>query len=151
MIEITSKRIDTNAVLESVSSPNCGAAVLFVGTTRQFTDGRETEKLAYECYQPMAIAKMNELHDAAMKKWGIEKCSMVHRIGVVGVEEASIVVAVSSAHRVASFEAATWIMDQLKKVVPIWKQEHWSDGETEWLHPQQSSGASDSLSFEGDR
>lgn len=135
MIEITSKPIDTQAMLESVSSPTCGAAVLFVGTTRQFTDGRETEKLAYECYHPMAMQKLNELCEAAMKKWEIQNCSIVHRIGVVAIEAASIAVAVSSPHRVASFEAAAWIMDRLKKDVPIWKQEHWADGDCQWVHP----------------
>ena len=135
MIEITSNTIDTEAVLRSVSSPNCGAAVLFVGTTRQFTNDRETTTLAYECYQPMAIAKMNELRDSALAKWDIEKCSIVHRVGVVDVEAASVVVAVSSPHRVASFESASWIMERLKQVVPIWKQEHWADGDTEWVHP----------------
>lgn len=135
MIEITSDPIDTSALLESVSSPTCGAAVLFVGTTRQFTEGRETEKLAYECYQPMALQKLNQLRDRAMQKWDIQNCAIVHRIGVVEVEAASIAVAVSSPHRVASFEAASWIMDRLKKDVPIWKQEHWADGDRQWVHP----------------
>jgi molybdopterin synthase catalytic subunit len=136
MIEITSNPINTQVLLESVSSPTCGAAVLFVGTTRQFTDGRETEKLAYECYQPMAIKKLNELREAALEKWKIENCSIVHRIGIVQLEAASIAVAVSSPHRVASFEAASWIMDRLKKDVPIWKQEHWADGDRHWVHPE---------------
>jgi len=136
MIEITPNEINTQALLASVSSPTCGAAVLFVGTTRQFTGERETEKLAYECYQPMAIQKLNELRDAAMKKWEIEDCSIIHRIGVVEIEAASIAVAVSSPHRVASFEAASWIMYRLKKDVPIWKQEHWADGDRQWVHPQ---------------
>ena len=135
MIQITPNTIDTNAVLRSVTSPNCGAAVLFVGTTRQFTDDRETKTLAYECYRPMAIAKLEELRDSALAKWEIEHCAIVHRVGVVDVEDASVVVAVSSPHRVASFEAASWIMERLKQVVPIWKQEHWANGDTEWVHP----------------
>jgi len=145
MIEITSNEIDTQAVLASVSSPNCGAAVLFVGTTRQFTGGRETEKLAYECYHPMAMQKLNELRDAAMKKWEVENCSIVHRIGVVEIEAASIAVAVSSPHRIASFEAASWIMDRLKKDVPIWKQEHWADGDRRWVHPETNSNSSEAI------
>ena len=143
MIEITPNEINTTVLLESVSSPTCGAAVLFVGTTRQFTGERETEKLAYECYQPMAIRKLNELRDAAMKKWEIENCSIIHRIGVVEIEVASIAVAVSSPHRVASFEAASWIMDRLKKDVPIWKQEHWADGDRQWVHPTTDKGSSE--------
>ena len=136
MIEITPNAIDTDEVLRSVTSPNCGAAVLFVGTTRQFTDDRETKTLAYECYHPMAIAKMEELRVSALAKWDIEHCSIVHRVGVVDVEAASVVVAVSSPHRVASFEAASWIMERLKQIVPIWKQEHWANGDTQWVHPQ---------------
>lgn len=143
MIEITPNKIDTEALLESVSSPTCGAAVLFVGTTRQFTGERETKRLAYECYQPMAMQKLNQLRDQAMQKWEIEKCSIVHRIGVVEIEVASIAVAVSSPHRVASFEAASWIMERLKKVVPIWKQEHWADGDRQWVHPQTDSESSE--------
>ena len=136
MIEITTNEIDTDAVLLSVTSPNCGAAVLFVGTTRQFTNDRETKTLAYECYEPMAIAKMKELRESALAKYDIEYCSIVHRVGVVDVEAASVVVAVSSPHRVASFESASWIMERLKQVVPIWKQEHWANGDTQWVHPQ---------------
>ncbi len=143
MIEITSNEINTTELLESVSSPTCGAAVLFVGTTRQFTGERETEKLAYECYRPMAIQKLNELRAAAMEKWGIENCAIVHRIGVVEIEAASIAVAVSSPHRVASFEAASWIMDRLKKDVPIWKQEHWVDGDRHWVHPTPKQASSE--------
>lgn len=144
MIEITSSRIDTDAVLSSVSSPACGAGVLFVGTTRQFTGDRETEQLEYECYHAMALAKLEALKEAAIEKWEIEKCSIVHRVGVVKIEEASIAVAVSSAHRVASFEAASWIMDRLKKDVPIWKKEYWAQGDSHWVHPnsdEQTSGA----------
>ena len=138
MIKITPNKIDTESILASVSSANCGAAVLFVGTTRKFTDQRETTKLAYECYEAMAIEKLTELQQNAIEKWGIEKCSIVHRIGIVDIEEASIAVAVSSPHRVASFDAASWIMDRVKKDVPVWKQEHWVDGKTEWVHPESS-------------
>jgi molybdopterin synthase catalytic subunit len=136
MIKITPDPIDTAAILASVSSPNCGAGVLFVGTTRRFTGDRETQQLEYECYHPMALAGLHRLKDSACEKWEIEKCSIVHRIGVVKIEEASIAVAVSSAHRIASFEAASWIMDRLKKDVPIWKKEFWAQGDSQWVHPQ---------------
>ena len=135
MIEITNSKIDTNRVLESVTSVNAGASVLFVGTTRQMTKGRETLKLDYECYEMMAIKKMRQLRDRAIEKWPIEKCSIVHRIGAVELGEASIAVAVSTPHRVASFDAAQWLVDTLKKEVPIWKREYWSDGTEEWVHP----------------
>lgn len=135
MISITSEAIDPLEVLESVKSRRAGASVLFVGATRQFTGEKETLRLEYECYESMAIAKIQQLIDAAGARWNIEQCSVVHRIGVVGLGESSIVVAVSAGHRKESFEAAGWLIDELKIQVPIWKKEYWANGETEWVHP----------------
>ena len=83
MIEITNKPIETDCVLASVESDLAGAAVLFVGSTRKFTDENETLKLEYECYEAMALKKMEELRERAIEKWPIEKCSIVHRVGEV--------------------------------------------------------------------
>jgi len=135
LIEITSDPIDTAAVLASVQSNNAGASVLFVGTTREMTEGKRTLKLDYQCYQAMAIKKMAEILEEAQTRWNLIACSIVHRIGTVELGEASIAVAVSSPHRVDSFESAQWMVDTLKRDVPIWKQEHWADGSTEWVHP----------------
>lgn len=135
MIEITEKPIDTHRVLESVQSDAAGASVLFVGATRRYTRGKETTKLNYECYEAMAIKKIAELRDQAMEKWPLECCSIVHRTGTVDVGETSIAVAVSTPHRADSFSAAQWLVDSLKQLVPIWKQEHWSDGTQQWVHP----------------
>ena len=135
MISITSDPIDVAEVLESVKSNQAGASVLFVGTTRQFTGEKETIQLEYECYEAMAVEKIQQLVDAARAKWNVEQCSVVHRIGVVGLGESSIVVAVSTGHRKESFAAAEWLVDELKIQVPIWKKEFWADGETEWVHP----------------
>ncbi len=140
MISIVTDKIDTQALLESVSSPNSGASVLFVGTTRQFTGERETTYLSYECYQEMAIVKLEELRDRAVEKWPIERCGIVHRIGEVAIEEASVAVAVSTPHRKDAFEAAQWLMDRLKEEVPIWKKEHWIDGGQEWIHEGSVTG-----------
>jgi molybdopterin synthase catalytic subunit len=135
MIEITEKPIDTAAVLASVSSTQAGAAVLFLGTTREFTGGRQTEFLDYECYGEMALQKLHELEAEARQKWPLIGCAIVHRIGRVELAEASVAIAVSTAHRHDSFAAGQWLIDTLKQVVPIWKQEHWTDGSTEWVHP----------------
>ncbi len=135
MILITDKTIDTSKVLNSVKSNLAGASVLFVGTTRQFTGDKETIQLEYECYESMAVEKIQQLVDIAESKWNIEQCSVVHRIGVVELGEASIAVAVSTGHRKESFEAAAWLVDELKIQVPIWKKEFWADGKTEWVHP----------------
>jgi molybdopterin synthase catalytic subunit len=138
MIEITHQPIATDKVLVSVQSDRAGASVLFVGTTRQFTRDKETLQLDYECYEQMAIKKMQQLRDQALGKWSIIECSIVHRVGRVGLGEASIAVAVSTPHREASFEAAQWLVDMLKKQVPIWKREYWADGSQEWVHPDEA-------------
>jgi molybdopterin synthase catalytic subunit len=110
--------------------------VLFLGTTRELTGGRQTVTLDYECYEEMAQRKLAELEDQARQRWPILHCAIVHRLGRVDVGEASVAVAVSSAHRQPAFEAGQWLIDTLKVVVPIWKCEHWADGTTEWVHPQ---------------
>ena len=135
MIDLVTQTIDSSAVLEHVSSPNAGAVVLFLGTTRQHTAGRETESLDYECYADMARAKLAELEAEARRRWPIVECAIVHRVGHLEIGEASVAVAVSTAHRQAAFEAGQWLIDTLKQVVPIWKQENWSDGTTQWVHP----------------
>lgn len=138
MITITNKPIDSSVVLASVSDPDCGANVLFVGTTRRMTGQRETTRLEYECYESMALSKMETLAAQACKQWPVVKVSIVHRIGVVEIEAASIAVAVSSAHRAPAFEAASWLLERLKHEVPIWKREIWADGQEEWVHPESS-------------
>lgn len=135
MIALTDQVIDTHAILAGIQSPQAGASVLFLGTTRQFTAGRETVQLCYEGYREMAQTLLRELELEAHQKWEITESAIVHRLGPVGLGEASVAVAVSAPHRRAAFQAAEWLMDRIKDGVPIWKQEHWSDGSTEWVHP----------------
>jgi molybdopterin synthase catalytic subunit len=135
MIEITRDPIDIPAVLDSVSSSQAGAVVLFVGTTREMTCTRRTESLDYECYGPMAEKKLEELRAEACTRWPLVGCSIVHRVGCVDLGEASVAIAVSSPHREAAFEAGKWLIDTLKQVVPIWKKENWADGTSQWVHP----------------
>lgn len=141
MIRLTNAPIDAAALLAEVSSPRAGAAVLFLGTTRQWTHGRQTKWLEYECYAEMAGQKLAELEAEARRRWELVGCAIVHRLGRVELAEASVAVAVSSPHRRAAFEAGQWLIDTLKQVVPIWKQEHWADGSTEWVHPGVDSAA----------
>ena len=136
MIQLTTERIDTDAVLAAVSDNAAGAAVLFVGTTREFTAGRQTSSLEYDCYPEMAEKKLAELLDDAGQRWPLIQATIVHRLGRLELGEASVAVAVSTAHRREAFEAAQWIMDQLKEIVPIWKKENWSDGSSQWVHEE---------------
>lgn len=135
VIQLIDSQIDTQAVLAAVATPVAGAVVLFLGTTREFTGGRQTTSLDYEAYRPMAEKTLTELADQARSRWPIEKLCIVHRLGHVPLGEASVAVAVSTAHRSAAFEAGKWLIDSLKESVPIWKRETWADGGTEWVHP----------------
>jgi molybdopterin synthase catalytic subunit len=135
MISLTHSPIDPAAILAQVASNDAGAVVLFLGTTREFTKGRQTESLDYECYPQMAEAKLAELELQAREKWPLIHVAITHRLGHLELGEASIAIAVSSPHRQAAFEAGKWVIDTIKEDVPIWKQENWSDGTSEWVHP----------------
>ena len=135
MIALTPEPIDTAAVLAQVASNDAGAVVLFLGTTREFTHGRQTASLDYECYPEMAEKKLGELEAEARRRWTLVGCAIVHRLGHLELGEASIAIAVSSPHRRVAFEAGQWLIDTIKEVVPIWKCENWADGTSEWVHP----------------
>lgn len=140
MVELTHEPIDVSALLSHVASTQAGGVALFLGTTREWTGKgdsgpRQTLWLNYECYPAMAERKMAEIEAEARARWPLVKTAIVHRLGRVDLGEASVGIAVSSAHRQAAFEACQWLIDTLKQVVPIWKQEYWADGTTEWVHP----------------
>ena len=135
MIQLTHEPIDFHALTESVRSPQAGAVVLFLGTVREFTAGRQTVALDYEAYSAMAIRKMEELVEQARAQWPIVQVAITHRLGRMELGDISVAVAVSTPHRHHAFDAGRFLIDQLKIVVPIWKKENWADGTTEWVHP----------------
>jgi molybdopterin synthase catalytic subunit len=136
MVELTELPINVQAVSDSVVSGDSGAVVLFLGTTREFTRGRQTESLDYEAYPDMALKQLQQLETEARERWPIDQCTIIHRLGHLELAEASIAVAIATPHRTDAFEAAQWIMDEVKQVVPIW---NWADGTTEWVHPGMDS------------
>lgn len=135
MIELTRDTIDYTALTESVRSDQAGAVVLFLGTVREMTAGRQTAALDYDAYPEMALAKLAELETEARDRWPIIEVAMIHRIGHLELGEVSVAVAVSTPHRPDAFEAARHLIDRLKEIVPIWKKENFTDGTTEWVHP----------------
>jgi molybdopterin synthase catalytic subunit len=141
MVDLTSGPIDTQSLLAEVSSPRAGAVVLFLGTTREITGQRRTVSLDYEGYPEMALRKLRELEAAARGKWPLVGCAIVHRLGHLEIEDASVAIAVSSPHRQAAFEAGKWLIDTLKETVPIWKRENWADGTSQWVHPGTDASA----------
>lgn len=136
MVELVTATIDIPQLLARVSSTQAGAVLLFLGTTREFTQGRKTTTLDYEAYDAMALKTLSEMEAIARDRWQLTECGIVHRLGNVPLGEASVAIAVSAAHRAAAFEAGRWLIDTLKVEVPIWKREHWADGTTEWVHPE---------------
>jgi molybdopterin synthase catalytic subunit len=135
MYEIVSHPIDVSAVTAAVARPGAGAIVTFTGTTRDHNDGRRVTRLEYEAYPEMALTEMRKIGETAQQRWRVDGVGIVHRIGVVPIGEASVVIAVSSGHRRAAFEACHFVIDRLKEVVPIWKKEHFEGGEI-WIGSQ---------------
>jgi molybdopterin synthase catalytic subunit len=135
MIQLTNNPIDTAALLDRIRHPEAGAVVLFLGTTRELTAGRQTVALDYEAYDEMAEHQLQKLESEARRRWPVIECIIVHRLGRVPPAEASVAIAVSTPHRDDAFAAGKWLIDSLKRDVPIWKREQWADGTTEWVHP----------------
>jgi len=135
VVELTHRVIETDPILQSVRSEKSGAVVLFLGTTREFTDAKQTATLIYTAYEPMAQQEMKRLVSQAKSRWPITDCTIVHRLGEVGLGEVSVAIAVACPHRREAFEAASWMIDRLKVMVPVWKKEHWKSGDAAWVHP----------------
>lgn len=143
-IRIVRDPIATGDVLESLKEPEDGAAVVFEGVVRNQTRGRRTLYLDYEAYEPMALKQVQRLSDEARTKFAIRDLAIVHRLGRLAIGETSVLIVVVSAHRAAAFDACRWVIDTLKKTVPIWKKEYfengavWADGEP---FPEEIRGA----------
>jgi MoaE-MoaD fusion protein len=120
--------IDTQGVLEGIKRGEDGAAVVFEGVVRNQTRGRRTLYLDYEAYEEMALRQMEGLAERALKQFQIRDVALVHRLGRLEIGETSVLIVVASAHRATAFEACRWLIDTLKRTVPIWKKEYFEDG-----------------------
>lgn len=138
-IEITDEILDVNKISHMVTDPSCGAISIFVGITRDNFDGKKVLRLEYEAYKPMAKKKMKEICDSIRKQWEIHNIAMIHRINVVPISEASIVIAISSPHRKESLQAVEYAIDTLKATVPIWKKEIYADESSSWKENKECS------------
>ncbi|MFZ0299292.1 MAG: molybdenum cofactor biosynthesis protein MoaE [Candidatus Sulfotelmatobacter sp.] len=127
--------IDTQGVLVRMKRGEDGAAVVFEGVVRNQTRGRRTLYLDYEAYEEMALRQMESLAEQALKQFQVREVALVHRLGRLEIGETSVLIVVASAHRAAAFDACRWLIDTLKRTVPIWKKEYfengavWADGE----------------------
>jgi MoaE-MoaD fusion protein len=132
---MTRDAIYTSVVLENIKRPEDGGIVVFEGIVRNHSRGRRTLFLEYEAYEEMALKQIEALIAQALAKFQVRDCVVVHRLGRLEIGETSVLIIVTSAHRAAAFDACRWLIDTLKRTVPIWKKEHfedgaiWSDGE----------------------
>ena len=132
MIEITPDKIDHDRVISCVRRDSNGAVAVFLGPTRNVTEGRKVLHLEYEAYRPRADNKLSEVVLEIRQRWSVENIAIVHRIGKLEIGEASLVVAVSTPHRKDAFLACQYAVDRIKETVPIWKKEYFEDGEV-WV------------------
>ncbi|HEY1744500.1 MAG TPA: molybdenum cofactor biosynthesis protein MoaE [Granulicella sp.] len=128
LVQLVREPIDAVTIERELKAGVDGAMCVFDGVVRNNTRGRETLHLDYEAYEEMALRQMNELREQAIAKFGVREVAIVHRLGRLLVGETSVLIAVASAHRGAAFDACRWIIDTLKKTVPIWKREQFVDG-----------------------
>jgi molybdopterin synthase catalytic subunit len=127
-VRIVREPISTQAELDRIKLPQDGAAVVFEGVVRNNTRGRRTLFLDYEAYEAMALKQMEGLAERAKSDFAIREVAIVHRLGRLEIGETSVLIVVASAHRGPAFDACRWMIDTLKKTVPIWKKEYFEDG-----------------------
>ena len=132
MISLVEGEIRPSEILEKVRDRSCGALVLFLGTVRSPSNGREVTHLVYEAYHEMALEKLTRIVDTARSRWDPGGIAVVHRLGKVAVGEISLLIAVSSAHRDTAYEVSRFMIEEIKREVPIWKKEYGEEGER-WI------------------
>ena len=127
-VEIVDTPVAVDAIVTEIKAGSDGAICTFDGIVRDNTRGRKTLYLDYEAYREMALEQMRTLATEATARFGVRDVSIVHRLGRLTVGETSVLIVVASAHRGAAFDACRWLIDTLKKTVPIWKKEQFEDG-----------------------
>ena len=141
MINITSEPLNPQEVTDLVRRDGNGAVVTFMGTTRDFSEGRDVLYLEYEAYQPMAENMLQQIAEEIKERWAIEDMAIAHRVGKLEIGEISLVVALASPHRKEAFEASLYALDRIKAIVPIWKKEVFQGGEV-WVGSHEEGATS---------
>ncbi|WP_137789877.1 molybdenum cofactor biosynthesis protein MoaE [Bacillus sp. E(2018)] len=138
MFQITSEPINNQDVIDSVVHHNAGAISVFIGTVREMTGQKRTKFLHYEAYVPMAEKQLERIGTEIQEKWPNAIIAITHRIGTLQITDVAVTIAVSTPHRHDAFEASRYAIERIKEIVPIWKKEHYTDGE-EWIGNQQGT------------
>jgi len=135
LYKITKEPINVEEVTNKVVRREAGAVTTFIGTVREFTKGKRTLYLEYDAYVSMAEKKLAQIGEEIAEKWPEAKTAIIHRIGRLEISEAAVVIAVSTPHRKDAYAANEYAIERIKQIVPIWKKEHWEDGEM-WIGNQ---------------
>lgn len=137
-LQIGPEPVDLGSLVQTVTDPGAGAVVVFAGTTRNETGGREVKSLDYEAYGEMAAKELHRIAKRALARFAVAKIAVAHRLGTLVVGEISVGIAVSAPHRPAAFDACRSVIEAIKRDVPIWKRETFADGSAKWVHPSKS-------------
>lgn len=133
--ELSNKPIDIQSVIDKVVSRNAGAVTTFIGTVREMTKGKKTLFLIYDAYEAMAVKKLEQIGEEISERWPDAITAITHRTGKLEITDIAVVIAVSTPHRNDAYEANRYAIERIKEIVPIWKKEHWEDGE-KWIGNQ---------------
>ncbi len=136
---VQSEPLSTEEAIAAVADPAAGAIDVFLGVVRNNNKGRDVAYLEYDAYAPMAEKLMADLGQEAIEQFGLQKVALFHRTGRMEIGETSLLIAMSAGHRAETFAAGKWLVDEVKKRVPVWKKEVWTDGE-EWIEGPESLG-----------
>ena len=135
MYEISKEPIDIQAVIDKVVQRDAGAITTFIGTVRELTKGKKTLFLIYEAYEAMAVKKLEQIGQEIEQRWEGSRVAITHRVGRLDITDVAVVIAVSTPHRADAYDANRYAIERIKEIVPIWKKEHWEEGEA-WMGNQ---------------
>ena len=129
MVRVQREPIDGQALIRAVQTDGDGAVALFLGTVRDHNEGRKVIGLEYSAYEKMALQELGRVREAALERFEISAAAVVHRLGALEIGAASVAVAIAAPHRAAAFDACRFVIDTLKRTVPIWKKETFEGGQ----------------------
>ena len=132
---ISKEPIDIQSIIDKVVQRDAGAITTFIGTVRELTKGKKTLYLIYEAYEPMAVKKLAQIGTEISERWPGSQVAITHRVGKLEITDVAVVIAVSTPHRADAYDANRYAIERIKEIVPIWKKEHWEDGQ-EWIGNQ---------------
>jgi molybdopterin synthase catalytic subunit len=139
---VITREIDPASLIHEVASPEHGAISVFIGTVREVNDGRSVTAIEYSAYKSMADAELERILDEAEERFGVSALVVEHRIGLLGLGDVSVAIAAAHAHRAPALDCTRYVIEEIKKRVPIWKKEHYVDGTREWVDPTRAAQAS---------